>query len=471
LNRAAARRPNILLIVSEDHGPHLGCYGDRTVPTPHLDSLASEGVRWENAYVTQAVCSPSRASILTGLYPHQNGQIGLATHAYTMVRDCETLPNLLKRQGYRTGLIGKLHVNPEAAFDFDFQWADPEYLSFKNRDVVRTADVAGEFFSLGGPFFLMVSYADAHLPFLRQQKGVPARPVTAGDVRMFPAVGVDTPRLREHVADYYNCLSRLDAGIGLLLSRLKDAGQEDRTMVTCLSDHGAQFSRGKATCYEFALRVPMMVRWPGRVRAGEVRGDLVSAVDLLPTVAEAVGAQMPRGLPGRPLLGRGSGRREIFCEWNTSHPAPQPSLLYPQRTVRDRRYKLIVNLAAGRRNPTELYYTSQALVTTGANQEEIDAAPEAVRAAYQVWRQPPRLELYDLERDPSEFENLAERREFAAVRDRLLAKLNDWQRRTGDPLADAGKLRALEEEDRAVSAQPRGAQARGFRWRYPEYLY
>jgi N-sulfoglucosamine sulfohydrolase len=469
--RAAGPRPNILLIVSEDNGPHLGCYGDRTVATPHLDSLAASGARWENAYVTQAVCSPSRSSILTGLYPHQNGQIGLATHAFTMVRNWPTLPGLLKQAGYRTGLIGKLHVNPESAFDFDFRWADSKFLSFGHRDVAKTAEVAGDFFSRGGPFFLMVSFADAHLPFLRQQEGLPARPLSASDVRTFPAVGVDTPRLREHVADYYNCLSRLDTGVGKLLAKLKDAGQEDGTLVTYLSDHGAQFSRGKATCYEFALRVPMMMRWPGRVRAGEVRKDLVSTVDLLPTLAGAAGARIPQGLPGRSILSRGASRTELFCEWNTSHSVPGPSLLYPQRTVRDRRYKLIVNLLAGNRNPAELYYTSQALVKTGTNQQEIDSAEERVRAAYQTWRQPPRLELYDLERDPYEFENLADRRELASVQSRLLAKLTDWQKKTTDPLADARKLALLEAENQEVCRRPQGSRSTGFRWRYPEYLY
>ena len=112
----ASERPNVLLIVSEDNGPGLGCYGDSYARTPNLDRLASEGVRFENAFVPYSVCSPSRAVFLTGLYPHQNGQIGLATHKFAMYED--DTPNVvawLKAAGYRTGLIGKLHVNPENA--------------------------------------------------------------------------------------------------------------------------------------------------------------------------------------------------------------------------------------------------------------------------------------------------------------------------------------------------------------------
>ena len=118
---ALAERPNILLIVSEDNGPELGCYGDPYARTPNLDQLASEGVRFNRAYVAQAGCSQSRASVLTGLYPHQHGQIGLATWGFRMYReDTPNLPRSLKAAGYRTGIIGKLHINPESAFPFDF---------------------------------------------------------------------------------------------------------------------------------------------------------------------------------------------------------------------------------------------------------------------------------------------------------------------------------------------------------------
>ena len=119
---SAAERPNILLIVSEDNGPELGCYGDPSVKTPVLDGLAERGVRFENAYVPQAGCSQSRAALLTGLYPHQNGQIGLATWKFRMYR--EDTPNLvrqLKKAGYRTGILGKLHINPATAFPFDMK--------------------------------------------------------------------------------------------------------------------------------------------------------------------------------------------------------------------------------------------------------------------------------------------------------------------------------------------------------------
>jgi N-sulfoglucosamine sulfohydrolase len=218
------RRPNILLIVSEDNGPELGCYGDPYAQTPHLDRLAETGARFERAFVPYSVCSPSRAVFLTGLYPHQNGQIGLATHKFALY-DPNT-PNaftLLKAAGYRTGLIGKLHINPESAFPVDFRKI--RGANFGRRNVEEYAAAAAEFFAAGDePFFLSINYPDAHLPFLREQFGRPSKPMKGTDVKPLPWVGIDTPRLREVTADYYNCLKRLDEGIGLLMAELTKSG-------------------------------------------------------------------------------------------------------------------------------------------------------------------------------------------------------------------------------------------------------
>jgi len=203
---AAQAKPNLLLIVSEDNGPELGCYGDPFARTPRLDRLAADGVRFERAFVPYSVCSPSRAAFLTGLYPRQNGQIGLATHKFALY-DPDT-PNaftLLKAAGYRTGLIGKLHVNPESAFPVDFRRIPGA--NFHKRNVEEYAAAAGEFFNASQrPFFLSINYPDAHLPFLRQQFGRPDEPLTGGDVKPLPWVGIDSLRLREVTADYYRSL-------------------------------------------------------------------------------------------------------------------------------------------------------------------------------------------------------------------------------------------------------------------------
>jgi N-sulfoglucosamine sulfohydrolase len=170
LQSVAASPPNVLLIVSEDNGPELGCYGDPYARTPNLDRLAEQGVRFENCFVPYSVCSPSRACFLTGLYPHQNGQIGLATHKFAMYsRATPNFASLLRQQGYLTGLIGKLHVNPESAFSLDFR-AIPSANFDREHSVDEYAAQAARFFDQvqDTPWFLSVNYPDAHLPFIRQ---------------------------------------------------------------------------------------------------------------------------------------------------------------------------------------------------------------------------------------------------------------------------------------------------------------
>ncbi|MCA9063289.1 MAG: sulfatase, partial [Planctomycetaceae bacterium] len=293
-----AAPPNILLIVSEDNGPELGCYGDPYARTPNLDRLAAEGIRFNRAFVPQAGCSQSRASFLTGLYPHQHGQIGLATWGFRMYRaDTPNLPRSLKSAGYRTGIIGKLHIHPESTFPFDVH--EITGANFNRRDLRDYSKHAAAFMAAGdAPFFLSVNYPDAHDPWLRQVDGLPANPQTGADVKAMPYLGIDPPGMREMIADYYNSLSRLDSLVGDLLSELEKTGKAQETIVIYLGDHGADFLRGKRTCYEGGLRIPLLMRWPGRTQP-QVREELVSTIDLMPTLLAAAGIRTPSRLPGR----------------------------------------------------------------------------------------------------------------------------------------------------------------------------
>jgi N-sulfoglucosamine sulfohydrolase len=456
----AVERPNVLLIVSEDNGPELGCYGDPFARTPHLDSLAAEGVRFDHAYVPYSVCSPSRAAFLTGLYPHQNGQIGLATHKFAMYR--EDMPNvvtLLKSAGYHTGLIGKLHVNPESAFPFDFR-AIPGANFNRKQTVADYSKAAARFFAEAGekPFFLSVNFPDAHLPFLRQANGRPREPLWAEDVKAMSWVGVDSARLREQVANYYNCLARLDEGVGLLLSQLEQAGLSDRTIVFYFGDHGAQFPRGKGTVYEGGLRVPLIVRWPPKAKAGTVRRELVSTIDILPTVMEAVGMESATAeLPGRalqPLLaGDPSPEWRQYIFGFTTGAFPRACFM--QHSIRDARFKLISSPRPGTENLDAGTYLDQQhphFVVSGATAQEQAAAPEFVHAAFDRWSRPPRYELYDLSRDPGEWRNLADDPHHAEVKTRLITALRNWQEQTRDPFLDQSKDLWIRQEGLRVAS-------------------
>lgn len=424
--------PNILFIVSEDNGPEIGCYG-APVKTPNLDRLAREGALFQNAYVPQAGCSPSRAAFLTGLYPHQNGQIGLATWNYHMYE--ENTPNLvndLKKAGYQTGIIGKLHINPESAFTFD--WEKFSSSNFQRKNLDRYADLAADFISASSaPFFLQINYPDAHRPFIPQAGGLPEEVLQGDDVEPLPYIGLNSPELREETANYYNCIMRLDALVGDLLAKLEASGKYENTMIVYIGDHGADLLRGKRTCYEGGLRIPMIITWPESEKKNVVSNELVSTIDLYPTFMALSGKKIPDHLPGKSLLpvldGKSAlGREYLFTEYHV-HSNHNP---FPQRAVRDEGFKLIHNLVAGHENPGYDFSINHA--DYGDIEQMIQSAPEEIRKAYKRMENPPEFELYDLQNDPYEWNNLAENPEFKNALNHLQQVLYEWQVKTKDPL-------------------------------------
>jgi N-sulfoglucosamine sulfohydrolase len=463
-------RPNILLIVSEDHGPELGCYGDPIARTPAFDRLAAEGMRFEHAHVVQAGCSPSRAAIHTGLYAHQNGQIGLATWGFRLYNeDIPNLPRSLKEAGYRTGIIGKLHINPESAFPFDFK-AMPSG-NFARKDLAGYARHAGEFMAKGnGPFFLAVNYPDAHSPWQRQVDGLPAEPIDPEDVEMLPYYGVDTPELREVLANHYNSIMRLDSLVGELLDTLKAHGKADNTLVIFISDHGPDIIRGKRTVYEGGTRVPLIIRWPAGVDAGQVSRALVESTDLMPTLLEVSGAQPVPGLPGKSLLPILKGepvewRRFLFTEYHTHATAPN---FNPQRAVRDNRYKLIHNLYPGEVNRNFTFTFNKDRYGYDSAAKAAEEAPEHIRETYRRMRIQPRFELYDLYADPNEFHNLADNPAYADVFEELSGALTVLREQSGDPLLDPDILNQFRGEILNLTEK---RTARRHDYQYPSYFF
>jgi len=426
-----ANTPNILLIVSEDNGPEIGCYGTE-IETPHLDKLAASGTLFENAYVPQAGCSQSRAAFLTGLYPHQNGQIGLATWNYEMFS--EKIPNIvnaLSEGGYRTGIIGKLHIKPKSAFKFDYK-AIPNS-NFQRKDMGLYSEKASEFFKSGeGPFYLQVNYPDAHRPFTPQVNGIPHKPLKASDVEALPFIGIDHPEIRQQTADYYNCIMRLDYYVGKLLKSLEESGASKNTVIIYIGDHGADLPRGKRTCYEGGVRIPMIISWP-KSKENQRRKELVSTLDLFPTICEIAGLKAPDSLMGQSLKDiihgkKPAWRRVMFTGYHV-HSNHNP---WPQRAVRDERYKLIFNPLSGEVNPGYDFTMSKKFMET-SEPELMGSASNQVRAAYKISKRPPHFELYDLKNDPYEFKNLADEPEHSGQLKRLKSLLMHWQKDSADP--------------------------------------
>ncbi|HEY2857342.1 MAG TPA: sulfatase [Terracidiphilus sp.] len=422
---ARSDRRNILLFIADDHSPIAGCYGTRAIKTPHLDRLAASGVRFTQASTPVSSCSPSRACLLTGLYQHTNGQYGLAhgMHNQHSVEGILTLPAIFRAAGYVTGLVGKKHVKPLDAYRFDW-----EYLGLNegdghsipvlemNRNVAEMAVMARGFFKQAQerPFVLVVAWGDPHRGegehgddfSNKPYAGVPATRYDPADVDV-PSFLPDLPEVREDLAEYYQAISRMDHGIGLILDELKEAGHGDNTMVIYTSDHGMPFPCvAKTNQYDPALRVPLLVSAPDMPGKGSTRESFVSHVDMLPTLMEWAGIQKPRDykLPGRsflPLLGADSseGRDEVYG----SHTMHEVTMFYPMRSIRTREFRYILNLLP--ESPVPM-----AVDVAGSRSWKaiVKHRPDKIggRTARDLFHRPAE-ELYDLRKDPEERTNVA----------------------------------------------------------------
>jgi len=292
------------------------------------------------------------------------------------------------------------------------------------------------------PFYLQVNYPDAHAPFLRQVDGLPPKPLNAEDVHALPYIVLNNMKLREATANYYNCMMRLDTYIGDLLNVLKKSGKYNNTMIVYIGDHGADLLRGKRTSYEGGVLIPLIISWPGKGLTNARLTELVSTVDLYPTFLDIAGLPIPEYLPGRSLVPLLTGekvpwRKYLYTEYHV-HSNHNP---YPQRTVRDARYKLIYNLLAGTENPG-YEFTLAHTVKISEDELLIDASPQ-VKKAYLLMKNPPEFELYDLKNDPYEMNNLAGDKKYAGILNRLKDQLFKWQKATSDPLINTVKARKL----------------------------
>ena len=430
-----APRRNVLLMIGDDHGLQLGCYGDRFIRTPHLDRLAAAGVRFTHAFATVSSCSPSRSVLFTGLHNHTNGQYGLAhaEHNFHTRGSVQSLPRLLGAHGYRTAVLGKLHVIPQAVYPF----TEEIHAGLQgNRGVTEMADAARQFFSADDqPFLLVVGYADPHRAGKgfgndRSYKGVEKVTYSPDQVEV-PYFLPDRPEVRQDLADYYESISRLDQGVGLMLRALEESGRAEETLVIYLSDNGMPFVGAKTSLYDSGIRLPLIITSPTLGNRGLVNHAMVSWVDIAPTILHWAGAKPPSDeLPGRSLLP--ILEQENPPDWDTvfaSHTFHEITMYYPMRAVRTRRWKFIRNLVPGAecRPASDLWGSPswQGILQRG------DTMMGARRVADYLHR--PAEELYDLDRDPNELKNLASDPKYADALNELRTKLRDFQQRTKDP--------------------------------------
>lgn len=429
-------RRNVLLLISDDQGLEAGCYGSRWVSTPVIDRLASEGVRFSSAFAAVSSCSPSRATLLTGLYNHASGQYGLAHSAHNQKTRgaVRSLPRMLSENGYRTGLLGKYHVGPDEVYPFDVKKPGlnnrrPAALRESVREFLRADD--------GRPFFLTVGFGDPHRTgsvFPATRRG--DRSTTPGgepSALPLPDFLPGLPEVRQDYADYCASVNNLDRCVGAVLAALEESGATSSTLVIFLSDNGIPFPGAKTNLYDAGIRLPLIIRAPGLGRAGTVCDALASWVDIAPTILEWAGVETGREtMHGRSLLpvlanpeAKAEGRERVFA----SHTMHEITMYYPMRAIRTRDYKLIWNLA----HP--LPYPISGDILKSPSWQAIAATPgaEVGRRPLERYLHRPEFELYDLRQDPTESRNLAEDEAHRETLERLKADLLEMMRRTDDP--------------------------------------
>ena len=418
-------KPNIVFILADDLASYeLGCYGGKNVATPNLDRLAGQGMRFTQMFASEAMCVPIRSSLYTGLFPVRNG----ACRNHEAVKPgTKSVPHYLEPLGYRVGLTGKVHVRPKECFPFT------SVPGFEPNCTALTAnyDVAGirQFMTQNPqqPFCLFVCSTLPHAPW------------TVGDATHFPPAKLtlppiwpDTPELRAAFSKYCAEVEALDQQVGQVLKTLDETGAAPNTLVFFGGEQGAQFPGEKWTLFAPGVRSAMLVRWPGHIKADAVSDALVQYEDVLPTIIAAAGGTPPADLDGRSFLpvltGAQATHREFVFGVHNNVPEGRP---YPIRSIRSHDYKLILNLA-----PEQPYHEKHVMDIDRENYWKASVAaaahdPAVARPLDRYLKRPP-VELYAVNKDPWELENLADRPELAAVRRELEAKLRAWMQEQGD---------------------------------------
>jgi len=448
---------NVLFILAEDQGAHLGALGTPGLETPRLDALTERGVLFTDAFTPYPVCSASKASIYTGRWPNAHGLLGNTVDVFKPVEELTdadrahplyerlrigpehtTLVEQLAHAGFTTAVTHKLHTLPVEKLPFDVHQR-----STTPDDVARLVRQLAE---AEAPFFLMLNVKGSHRPFRDSER----EPIGVDpDTVAMPGYLPDTPVVRRDWAEYLDSIERTDAVVGAALDALDSAGAMGRTLVVFTSDHGPAFQRGKQSLHDLGTRVPAIVAGPG-VAGGRRVEALVSHVDWRPTLVDLLGIQSTSPSDGRslaPLLaGPSDAARRPFVFSQVDHAIQQHDRGMRERSVFDGRYRLIWR-DDGRKPRTLNADLRRKERWRNRTYDETVAQRKAFPHAFVWLRQidtgrlrgeAPALELYDLAVDPDELENLANRIDVPEIRDslaRLGAALTRQADATGDPVA------------------------------------
>lgn len=404
--------PNILWMIGEDTGRYLGCYGDPLAQTPHLDRLAAEGCLYENAFSTCPVSAPARSSLITGQYP-----IKIGTHQMrsTLREPPPLLTHVLRQSGY--------YVSWPTKLDFNFQpgegWCDDQTDWL---DRLRAGDLPDR------PWLFYRNLFHTHESRMwPEHDDHPSALVDPSTVRV-PAYLPDTPVVRADIARHYNNVAALDRSVGEVLAALEASGQADHTVVLFLADHGRGLPREKRWPYEAGLHMPLLIRWPGVLPPGTRATELVSWVDIAPTLVSIAGAGIPESWDGQSFLGprQAAPRTHVFGGRDRMDEA-----FDRVRVIRSSTHLYVKNFY-----PEIPYAQRNHYMEKMPTMQELRRRQKAglLNGAEGVFLQPgkPEDELYAVDTDPDCLNNLAGRPETEGVRRELAGRLADFLRQIDD---------------------------------------
>ncbi|TXT60131.1 MAG: Sulfatase [Promethearchaeota archaeon] len=416
-------KPNIVLFITHDQGQYLNCYNSEQTPnslrTPNFDKVARKGIRFTNNFCTAPQCSPSRGSIQTSLYPHQNGLMGLVNLGWTLPESNATLPMYLKENGYTTHLLGLQHESLDAK-SLGYDTVSKRGAEFKysvNRMEKKYSDFFSDHKDDEKPFFVNIGAIEVHRPFQAWSE-----PVDPSRVQIPPYMP-DNEQIRKDLAGFYGNIELVDKVIGNIIDYLEDVNLMEDTLFIYTTDHGIPFPRAKCTLYDPGIKT-LLLMYNSSMESfsgGKTYDQLISNIDLVPTLIELVGGELPDNIEGKSFLPLLSGtekvhREEIYSE-KTYH-----EIYDPLRSIRTRKYKYIKNF--------------EEIETAFQIPKDIAMDPSGKFIMEQESYKEPRSmeELYDLEKDPNEKENLFNDGAYQEILYELRTKLFAWMEKTDDPL-------------------------------------
>src|SRR5688572_392231 len=416
----AADRPNIIFILGEDLGPELGCYGDAYARTPNMDKLAAEGARFTRAFTHAPVCAPSRSGLITGRYP-----IAIGTHHMRskLLNPPPAFTTHLREAGYFVAWPGKTDFNfdvPKDYFDTTTNWLN------NARNHPRK------------PFFAYLNLGQTHESQIRAPKDkfdeltsiLPPEHRHDPARATLPPYHPDTPIVRRDLANYYDLVSVVDFRLGETLRKIESAGLAENTVIFFFGDHGRGLPRSKRWVYDSGIHVPLLVKWPGKIKPGSVREDLVTFVDFSATALALAGIEIPKEFDGQPILNPDgtapAPRKYIFAARDRMDETPDRI-----RAVRDTRYKYIRNFQPELPYAQRIVYGEEMPTMREWRRLNLEGRLTGPQKIFFSATKPTE-ELYDTEADPHEINNLAGTPNTTEKLNELRAALFAWQKKTGD---------------------------------------